>query len=489
MSSNSNKVISSLGWSSISSILSYLILLARTFILIRFLAPSDFGVMALSLLLITILKQLSSIGLEQAVIQDDFLKKRTINTVWTVSIVRGILFFLVINLLSPYYANFFDNLRLVEILTIISFATIFNGFKNSYLSVAQKKLNFKKLFIVSSLSVTIEFLTTIILAIIYKDVVALAYGYLIGSMVGMSISFLVIKERPKFSFDYEEFIRLFDFGKWVFGGGILIFISLNLDTSVIGKLLGATLLGYYSIAFRFSNFAATDVVLTFSQSLYPSFSLVKDNKEILKEYFLNTMLIISVIILPVLILLGIYADSFVLHLLGENWEKAIWPLRILVIFGLMRSYVSICGFIFWSLGVPHIQSKILFIQIILITISIIPFTLKLGITGTAISVTFALMVSFLMHFYIAFQQLKIKFKDLLLYFSSIFKGSIFLLALISLIKILPFEINSVILFILNFLSLFTFYIMITLLFDLYGNKKIINLVQKTYFYLKAKNGK
>ena len=124
MSSNSNKVISSLGWSSISSILSYLILLARTFILIRFLSPSDFGIMALSLLLITILKQLSSIGLEQAVIQDDFLKKRTINTVWTVSIVRGILFFLVINLLSPYYANFFDNLRLVEILTIISFATI-----------------------------------------------------------------------------------------------------------------------------------------------------------------------------------------------------------------------------------------------------------------------------------------------------------------------------------------------------------------------------
>ena len=93
MGSNTNKVISSLGWSSLSSGLNYFILLARTFVLVRFLAPSDFGLMALSLLLVTVIKQFSSIGLEQAIIQDDHLQKKTINTVWTVSIIRGILFF------------------------------------------------------------------------------------------------------------------------------------------------------------------------------------------------------------------------------------------------------------------------------------------------------------------------------------------------------------------------------------------------------------
>ena len=295
MGSNTNKVISSLGWSSLSSGLNYFILLARTFVLVRFLAPSDFGLMALSLLLVTVIKQFSSIGLEQAIIQDDHLQKKTINTVWTVSIIRGILFFLLINFISPFYANFFDDLRLIEILTIISFATILNGFKNSYLSVAQKELQFEKLFKVSSVSVLIEFMVTIALAIIYKDVIALAFGYLTGSFIGLLMSFLIFIEKPKISFHYEEFKRLFNFGKWIFGGGILIFIIVNLDTSVIGKLLGATLLGYYSIAFRFANFAATDIVLTFSQSIYPSFSLVKDDKQLLKDYFLNTLIIISVL--------------------------------------------------------------------------------------------------------------------------------------------------------------------------------------------------
>ena len=243
MGSNTNKVISSLGWSSLSSGLNYFILLARTFVLVRFLAPSDFGLMALSLLLVTVIKQFSSIGLEQAIIQDDHLQKKTINTVWTVSIIRGILF-LLINFISPFYANFFDDLRLIEILTIISFATILNGFKKVICLLHKKNCNLKNFLRYLQSQCSLSFMVTIALAIIYKDVIALAFGYLTGSFIGLLMSFLIFIEKPKISFHYEEFKRLFNFGKWIFWGGILIFIIVNLDTSVIGKLLGATLLGY-----------------------------------------------------------------------------------------------------------------------------------------------------------------------------------------------------------------------------------------------------
>ena len=97
-------------------------------------------------------------------------------------------------------------------------------------------------------------------------------------------------------------------------------------------------------------------------------------------------------------MLGLYAESFVIYLLGESWIEAIWYLRILVIFGLLRSYLSVCGFIFWSIGEPNIQTKILFVQLIILAILIIPLTINFGITGTAISVTSALMISFLCTF-------------------------------------------------------------------------------------------
>ena len=201
------------------------------------------------------------------------------------------------------------------------------------------------------------------------------------------------------------------------------------------------------------------------------------------------MIIISVFILPVLILLGLYAESFVIYLLGESWIEAIWPLRILVIFGLLRSYLSVCGFIFWSIGEPNIQTKILFVQLIILAILIIPLTINFGITGTAISVTSALMISFFMHFYSAFKKLNIEFKDLKLYFSSILIGSITLLVLIALFEFFQFQINSALVFIIYFIALLVFFIMISLVSDFLGSGKILNLWKNTSNYIRARNDK
>ena len=127
-----NKVISGIGWSSFSSIISYLLIFSRIFILVRFLSPDDFGIMALSLMLLAVMKQFSHVGLEQAVIQEENISEQTINTVWTVSIIRGVIFFALINIFTPFYANYFNESELVSILTILSFSAIFNGLKNSF---------------------------------------------------------------------------------------------------------------------------------------------------------------------------------------------------------------------------------------------------------------------------------------------------------------------------------------------------------------------
>ena len=75
--SSKHKVTKAIGWSSLASAINYVMLFSRTFILVRLLAPDDFGIMALSLLLVTTIKQLSYTGLEQAIIQDTTTTAKT----------------------------------------------------------------------------------------------------------------------------------------------------------------------------------------------------------------------------------------------------------------------------------------------------------------------------------------------------------------------------------------------------------------------------
>lgn len=477
---NEAKVLNGIGWSSLSSIINYILLFTRTFILVRILAPQDFGLMALSLLLLSTIKQFSYLGLEQALIQQTNVNKSTVNTIWTISIIRGIFFFALIVLISPYYANFFTQPNLISILYVLSFASIISGFKNSYVSVLQKELKFDIIFKLVVISGLVEFCTTIALAIIYENVMALAVGYLMGAIANVLLSFLLISRKPNFSFNYNEFIQLFRFGKWVLGGGVIIFLIVNIDTFVIGKLLGVTLLGLYQIVYRFSNFAATDIVLTFSQSIYPSFALVKKDLNELKKYFLNTILIITFIIMPIMTILLFYAQDFIYYLIGPDWIPALLTFEILILFGMTRSLASICGFVFWTIGKPKIQTYISFFQFILICILIYPLSIKYSIAGTAAAITLPLIISSWFSYYFVKKELNFKIKDIISYLSAPILGLISLILTMIYIQNNFEYINSTLLFLTNFIFLFALYLIFTFIYDYIGNKRVINLIMNAY---------
>jgi len=299
----------------------------------------------------------------------------------------------------------------------------------------------------------------------------------VGSITGLILSFALIERKPRFVFNRYEFFKLFKFGKWVFGSGILIFLILNIDTTVIGKVLGVAMLGYYQIAFRLGNFAATDIVLTFSKSIYPSFSLVKDDLAILKGYFFTTILIISAVILPIMVIVGFYAESFVTNFIGQNWTQIILPLKILIIFGLIRSFASVCGYVFWAVGKPKIPANISLAQLLLISIIILPLTNEYGIAGTALAVTIPLAITSIISFYFVSVELKANLKDFLEYLLSPFLSVVFLLVTIFVMK-LQFEyIDSTLWFVVNAIFLMLIYSLYLFVFDYFGNKKISNIVK------------
>ena len=81
---------------------------------------------------------------------------------------------------------------------------------------------------------------------------------------------------------------MLQYGKYIFGGSLLVFLKSNLDNVVVKKLLGLTMLGYYGLAFDISNYPSTYIISrTFGVS-FPAFSKLQDDEEGLCRAFLKS---------------------------------------------------------------------------------------------------------------------------------------------------------------------------------------------------------
>jgi teichuronic acid exporter len=108
------------------------------------------------------------------------------------------------------------------------------------------------------------------------------------------------------------------------------------DFVVSGRVLGEKALGVYSLAWNLANISV-DKIAGVVNNLTPAlFSAVQKDSALLRRYLLNLTEGISLIAFPASLGLGLVAPEFVLAVLGQKWEPAIAPLRLLSFFASFR---------------------------------------------------------------------------------------------------------------------------------------------------------
>ncbi len=127
------------------------------------------------------------------------------------------------------------------------------GFSNPALPLLVKKFRVEKQIGMELSAQLIALITTIVLAAILNTVYALAIGYSISAFYRMLASYIVIKYRPRFSWDKEAGQELFHFGKFIFINTIITAIASQLDIILIGKMLDMKNLSFYNIGLNFGN--------------------------------------------------------------------------------------------------------------------------------------------------------------------------------------------------------------------------------------------
>lgn len=419
------------GFRTISKILGFI----RTIVLARLLSPIDFGLFGISLLALSILETFSQTGVQPALIRKKDNIQSYMDTAWTISVIRGVILFLILIISAPVFAKFFNSPQATTIIRVIAISTLISGFKNIGLIFFEKELEFKKLFVFEISGALTDVTVALVLAFYLKSVWALVWAGLAANFVRLFMSFFIQSYRPQFSFNKEKFKDLFAFGRWVLGSSILIFLVNQGDDIFVGKMIGVSALGFYQMAYLISNLPATEITNVISQIAFPTYSIIQNDLQKLKKAYLEifkTTMFISCPIAGGILVLG---SDFTVLFLGDKWMPMVTSMQVLSLWGLIRSSGGLSAPLFQALNRPDIPTKLLLLKVSLLILLIYPLTIKFGILGTAVAVLInALLINPVAH-YISINMIKGRSRDLLKGALSPCVSAIIMIFIIEIVKI------------------------------------------------------
>ncbi len=381
----------------------------RLVILARILSPNDFGLMGIALLTMATLDTFSQTGFQQALIQKKEDIKPYLDSAWTVLILRGFILFAILFFIAPYAATFFNAPEAKPIIQVIGLAVLLEAFTNIGVIYFQKDLEFNRQFIYQFAGTLADFAVAISTALILRSVWALVFGLLAGNFARFVVSYFIHPYKPHLSLDLGKAKELFGFGKWILGSSVLIFLLTQGDDVFVGKLLGATALGLYQMAYKISNMPATEITHVISQVTFPAYSKLQDNIPKLREAYLKVLQITAFLSFPIAGLIFVLAPDFTKIFLGEKWMPMVPAMQILCIYGTLRFLAATGGPLILARGKPHIQTIFSSLELVIMGILIYHFTKKWGVVGTSLVMIARLGLVFIPGMYVICRLINLKY--------------------------------------------------------------------------------
>jgi len=156
---------------------------------------------------------------------------------------------------------------------------------------------------------------------------------------------------PTLSFNWAKLKVLLPFGFNVSGANLLNYINNNMDkVYFIPVLLGPVATGMYAFAYQYTMVPLNRASVVLTRVIFPAFSKVQDDDEVLRRAYLRTVGVIALLAWPVLSGGFVYAKEVLLLVKGNEMLAVLNPLRLLIIAGMLKAVGTAVGSIFLAKG-------------------------------------------------------------------------------------------------------------------------------------------
>lgn len=330
---NGKTVIKNMSWKFAERITAQVVTFVVSIVLARILDPSDYGIVSLVTVFITIANVFVSDGLGSALIQKkeadalDFSSALYFNTLFSIFL-YGILFFA-----APFIARFFGEgyeilSPILRVLGLRIIVAAINSVQQAYVS---RKMIFQKFFWATLFGTVASAFVGIWMAYHGYGAWALVGQYLTNTTVDTIVLAVVLGKKPVLAFSFKRVKKLFDYGIKILGSGLLVAMYTEVRSFIIGKVYTSSDLAYYDKARQFPSLFVNNIVATISAVLFPKMSSEQDDLALVKATTKRSIRFTSYLMCPLMFGLAAIAESLVRLLLTDKWLPCVPLLQVLCI--------------------------------------------------------------------------------------------------------------------------------------------------------------
>jgi O-antigen/teichoic acid export membrane protein len=311
------------------------LVLVATAVLARILSPSEFGLVALAVVFITVLDTISDLGLSPALVisTEEELRERA-DTVFASTVVIGTILSGLTAAVAPLAAAFFDQPDLTPLLAVLGLNFLLRSLGATHYALAQKRIDFRSRTAAELVGVVVRGATGIALALAGFGAWSLVLGYLVGTSALTVTLWTLIPWRPSGlgRGSRAQLRRMLRFGSTLTGVDVLAAVIGQIDYVFVGRVLGTYALGLYTLGFRLPEMLVISFAVVAGRVLFPAFAAVDRDK--LGRAFLVSVRYTAIVALPLGVGVAVLAEPFILAVFGERWAGSVDTMRVLSVYAL-----------------------------------------------------------------------------------------------------------------------------------------------------------
>ena len=298
--------------------------------LARLLGPRDFGVVSLMGFFTAISGSFMIMGFPSALILKKDAEEIHYSSVFWINLSVGFFLFFLFFFLSPFFAKFYDEPVLEDVIKVTSLTFIFNALNIVQTAKLSKKLNFRSQTKAQIISLIISGAIAILLAKNGYGLWSLVYYGVLSSIIYTCCIYYFEQWLPKFIFSLNAVKEIWKFASNMLISGMLNQFFEKLDVLFIGKFMPVALLGNYNRSQSFNTLITKFTSESIGKVSFPLLVNKNSNQEIIN---LNAKIlgIISLVVFGLTGLIYLNADFIIITLFSEKWIDSVPILKIMIL--------------------------------------------------------------------------------------------------------------------------------------------------------------
>lgn len=379
-----DSLLAGLRWITFSRVLAQVLTWANTFFVIRLLSPADFGLAALAGVFANFLSLLNELGFSVTLVQRQTRDAETLSHVFGALLVIGIILTALLLLAAPGIGALVREPRVIPLLRVVSLQFITMSFSVIPQAQLSMDMRFRELAMTGIVAALIGAATTLVMAL--HD--AGAWSLIVGTIaLNVSRSLVLNLFSPSLCVPRLRLAKirpLAGFSGLVLLERTLWYWYMQVDSFLVGRVLGAAQLGVYAVGKQLTNIPLERVMEIVNSIALPAFARVKSDPAQVQSGYFKMLRLGAGYAFPVFWGLATVCEPLVRLVIGAKWLAAVPVIRLLCLSMPLRMLNSLTAAPATAVGRQDVNVKSLLVAIIIIPVGVMLGTSQ-GVQGAALA--------------------------------------------------------------------------------------------------------